>query len=274
MRRLDSTACGTPKISRSAAEVYESNFVPRLFRDLAGKVATAAGIQRGDKVLDVACGTGVLSREAASRGATVAGLDASAAMLGVASRLAPAIAWNCGLAEALPFREDEFDVAVNQMGLMYVADMDTAIREMLRVVRPGGRVAVALLDASDSDGFRDLVALVRGLFGDELANTLPAPFLVGPPTQIKSRFAACGAADIVIKSSPGSAIFASLYEWLFTEIRGWTLAESLTDEQFETLVREGTTALAQYVSGDGRVTFDSPTEIVTATKPADWRTER
>src|SRR6185312_3862183 len=75
----------------AAATAYEEFFVPALFREWAARVAGAARIQPGQRVLDVACGTGVLAREAASRVApngSVAGLDASPGMLAVAARLA------------------------------------------------------------------------------------------------------------------------------------------------------------------------------------------
>jgi ubiquinone/menaquinone biosynthesis C-methylase UbiE len=256
------------EISPGAAEVYERYFVPILCYPWALKLVNAAAICRGERVLDVACGTGVLSRESALRGAKVTGLDSSAAMLEVASRLAPDVAWHCGMAERLPFDVGEFDVALNQFGLMYVADVDSAIREMVRVLRPGGRLAVALLDADQSPGFWALIALVRRLFGDEPADALPAPYILGTPAQIEKRFVNCGASKVNVESCSGSAVFSSLREWLFTEIRGWTLSEVIDNRQFETLVKEAAIELALFVAPDGRVIFDSPVDIVTATKPA------
>ncbi len=133
--------------TRSPAEVYEEFFVPALFRQWASRVADAAGIEPGQQVIDVACGTGVLARTVADRvGAKgkVVGLDASAEMLAVARRKAPAIEWRQGRAEALPFASDSFDAAVSQFGLMFFEDRRAALQEMLWTVRRGGRLAVAV----------------------------------------------------------------------------------------------------------------------------------
>jgi ubiquinone/menaquinone biosynthesis C-methylase UbiE len=87
------------QVSTDAAEVYESCFVPAIFGAWASPVADAAGIRRGDKVLDVGCGTGVLAREALKRvgqEGQVVGLDLNEGMLAVAARSEPKIAWRRG----------------------------------------------------------------------------------------------------------------------------------------------------------------------------------
>ena len=134
-----------------AASAYEALFVSALFRQWAPMVADAAKIASGDRVLDVACGTGVLAREAATRtgrSGRVAALDANAGMLTVARGLAPGIDWREGVAEAPPFPDQSFDVVVCQFGLMFFSDRDKAVREVLRVMVPGGRGAVAVWDAT------------------------------------------------------------------------------------------------------------------------------
>ena len=135
------------QVSRSAADVYEEFFVPALFREPAQHVARAADIRRGQSVLDAACGTGVLAREAV--GATgndgkVTGLDGNDGMLAVAKRLAPGINWQRGLAEALPFADRSFDRAFSQFALMFFDDRAAALREMRRVMKPGGRMHAAV----------------------------------------------------------------------------------------------------------------------------------
>lgn len=94
------------QVTSSAAEVYEEFFVPALFDQWAGRVADAARLGPGDRVLDVACGTGVLAREALGRvqpGGSVVGLDPNEGMLTVARRKEPRIEWRRGRAEDLPF---------------------------------------------------------------------------------------------------------------------------------------------------------------------------
>jgi SAM-dependent methyltransferase len=253
-------------VSASAAEVYEQFFVPALYAQWARKVADVAQISSGEKVLDVACGTGVLAREAAVRGATVTGLDVSMAMLAVAGRLSPDIVWRHGTAEALPFGPEEFNLVVSQFGLMYVVDRIGAVREMLRVLDGSGRLAVALCDADSSPTFEALIALVRRLFGGKAADALPAPFLVGTPRQVEALFTAAGASNVDVRMHPGTATFRSLRDWLFTEIRGWTLADLIDERQFDLLVKEAAYQLADAVAPDGHVVFDSPAYIVTATR--------
>src|SRR5262249_1181532 len=101
---------------------YDQLFVPALFQEWAPRVAAAAELLPGQRVLDVACGTGVMSREAAgcvgARGSVV-GLDRNPGMLAVANRRNPGITWQEGTAEALPYRDAFFDAVVSQFGLIF-----------------------------------------------------------------------------------------------------------------------------------------------------------
>src|SRR5262245_61490850 len=110
------------QVSRNAAEVYEEFFVPALFQEWTSRVAGAAKIQAGQRVLDVACGTGILARTVAERvgpAGSVVGLDMNEGMLAVAARKAPQIEWRQGISEALPFDGDSFEAVVSQFGLMF-----------------------------------------------------------------------------------------------------------------------------------------------------------
>lgn len=128
-----------------AARNYEELFVPRVGRPCANALVAAASPRPGERVVDVACGTGIAARLAAERvGATgsVAGVDVNAGMLGVARSIAPDIDWHEAGAEALPLGDDSVDVVLCSLGLMFFPDKVAALREMRRVLTSGGRAGV------------------------------------------------------------------------------------------------------------------------------------
>ena len=260
----------TGQVSASAAEIYEEFFLPALFVQWTGPLADAAGIEPGDHVLDVACGTGVLARALASRVAptgSVVGLDVNAGMLDVARHKAPAVHWVQGRAEDLPFDSDGFDAVVSQFGLMFFEDRVAALQEMLRVLRPGGRLAVAVWDAlARTPGYAAMTNLLESLFGAEVAQSLRAPYVLGDTEILADLFRRAGVIGVRIETQPGVARFPSLQAWIFTDIRGWTLADALDDEQVDLLRSRANTVLAKFVSADGAVTFSAPAHVVTARK--------
>jgi demethylmenaquinone methyltransferase/2-methoxy-6-polyprenyl-1,4-benzoquinol methylase len=106
------------------------------------KLAAAAVVRPGDRVLDAACGTGDLAIAARDAGGKVTGLDFSERMLERARRKSSQIDWVQGDALALPFEDGAFDAATIGFGIRNVDDLDAGLRELARVVRPGGRLAV------------------------------------------------------------------------------------------------------------------------------------
>jgi ubiquinone/menaquinone biosynthesis C-methylase UbiE len=176
--------------TRSPAEVYEEFFVPALFQQWGSVVVNAAGVGPDQRVLDVACSTGVLACAAVDRvglGGAVVGLDPSDEMLTVARRKNATIEWRVGRAESVPFPNETFDAVVSQFGLMFFEDPRGALREMMRVLRPGGRLAVAVCDSLDhSPGYTAFVELLLRLFGDRVANAFRAPFVLGDPQLLLS----------------------------------------------------------------------------------------
>ena len=106
------------------------------------RAADLARVGPGSRALDVATGTGDLAIELASRGADVVGSDFSEGMLEVARRKAPALTWEQGNALALPYPDATFDAATVGFGARNFSDLPQGLREMARVVRPGGRVVV------------------------------------------------------------------------------------------------------------------------------------
>jgi demethylmenaquinone methyltransferase/2-methoxy-6-polyprenyl-1,4-benzoquinol methylase len=106
------------------------------------RLAAASVVQAGDRVLDAACGTGDLAIAALEAGGDVTGLDFSERMLERARRKSDAVDWVRGDVLALPFEDAAFDAATIGFGIRNVHDLDAGLRELARVVRPGGRLAV------------------------------------------------------------------------------------------------------------------------------------
>lgn len=113
----------------------------------AGHLVRFAGIERGQAVLDVGTGTGVVAVTAARKGARVTGLDLTPELIEQAKASAQVggvqVQWDVGDAERLPYPDEAFDVVVSQFGHMFAPRPEVAAAEMLRVLKPGGRIAFA-----------------------------------------------------------------------------------------------------------------------------------
>ncbi len=256
-----------------AATGYQELLVPALMEEWAPRVAEAAGIHPGDRVLDVACGTGVLTREAASRAGptgAVTGLDLSPEMLAVAARLSPGLRWQQGSAEALPFADQSFDAVVSQFGLMFFPDPVAGLREMVRVLVPGGRLAVAVwASLADTPAYAAEVELVERLAGREAGNALRAPFVLGDPKRMAELCAAAGIKGARASLRPGRGRFPSIRTMVEVDVRAWLqiVGIRLDEGLIETILRESETALRPFLTVDGGgVEFDSPAVLATATR--------
>jgi SAM-dependent methyltransferase len=256
----------------AGAETYERLFVPAEFREWAPRVLSAARVENGQRVLDVACGTGVLAREAARRvgpSGFVAGVDLDAAMLTVAARLAPEIEWRQGSASELPFTDRSFDAVVSQFGLMFFPERALALREMMRVLRTGGQLAVAVWDTVEhTPAYADLVALLERRAGRHAADTLRAPFVLGDVEALATLFRNGGIDDATITTHRGTGRFDSIHAMVDAELRGWfpVAGVVLPEETIQAILHEAESDLRPYAQDDGRVAFDAPAHIVTATK--------
>jgi ubiquinone/menaquinone biosynthesis C-methylase UbiE len=124
-----------------AAAQYNATFAPAS-AGFVDALLDAAGVGVATRLLDVCCGTGVVTVAAAGRGADARGVDFSAAMLGEARRAHAQLRFDEGDAEALPYADGSFEVVVSNFGIHHIAHSDRAMAEARRVLRPGGRLAI------------------------------------------------------------------------------------------------------------------------------------
>ncbi len=254
-----------------AARAYEALFVPALFGQWTPKVVEAARLVPGQKVLDVACGTGALARAVQPRmGSTgyVVGLDASAAMLAVAKELAPNVEWRQGMAESMPFPEESFDAVVSQFGLMFMV-RGQAVREMLRVLKPKGRLVVAVWDSLHNiPAYAAEVSLLERMAGSRAADALRAPFILGNPDDLATSFNDAGARWVTVDTARGMAQFPSIRVMVEADLRGWLPAMGvvLAENDIGRILEAAEDVLAPYATADGRASFEVRAHLVTAVK--------
>jgi ubiquinone/menaquinone biosynthesis C-methylase UbiE len=130
----------------SFAELYERALVGPLFTPWARLLVDRAALAQGDRVLDVACGTGIVARLVKDRlgdSGRLVGVDLSPLMLAVARTVAPTIEWREANAASLPFEAGQFDVVFCHQGLQFMPEKDAVVRELRRVLAPGGKLELA-----------------------------------------------------------------------------------------------------------------------------------
>jgi len=243
------------QLSVEAAEAYEAGFVPALFADWAPALVDAAGVRPGQAVLDVACGTGVVAREAADRQrgqGRVVGLDLNEAMLVVARRLRPDIEWLQGDAAALPFDDDAYDVVLCQAALMFFPGPAVALREMARVVKPGGTVAVQVWASRESQtGFKPFYEVVSRHAGPGAVELISAYWTLGDLDRLTGLFDAAGLEVSSTRTRTGAIRVPSIDLYVTTEIESTPLVERISDEVYQRIRADARDALQPLYSETG-----------------------
>ncbi len=185
--------------AENPAEMYERYFVPAMFVPGAQVLLERAAPQPGERVLDVACGTGVVTRHVALKAGPsgeVTGLDINPAMLAVA-RSVPApegatITWQEGSAQSLPFPDAAFDLVLCQQGLQFFPDRAAALSEMRRVLRSGGRVAVSVNQSLHANPVYEALFTAIAHRLETTAPAIASPFSLGDAGELRALVAAAG----------------------------------------------------------------------------------
>jgi SAM-dependent methyltransferase len=249
-------------VSGNAAEVYERQLVPAMFAPWAPRLIELAELRPGAHVLDVACGTGVVTRLAADRAGTagrVVGLDINAAMLDVARRLAPpagaTVEWLEASALEMPLPDAAFDVVLCQHGLQQFPDRPAALHEMRRVLAPCGRLALCVWSRIERNpGMAALVEALERHVGAEAAANRRAPFALGNSIELDSLLAGAGFRDIEIRTMAEPAHFPSPEALVASQLAATPLSTlgSLTEKAHQAVARDVRAALRSHLN-DGQL---------------------
>ncbi len=270
---------GQWQVAGNAAETYERALVPAVFAAWAPLVVALADPRPGERVLDVACGTGVVTRLVAQRvGLTgkVVGLDLNPGMLAVAASSAASdpptgapITWQEGSVTNMPLPAAAFDIAYCQLGLQFFPDRPAALREMCRVLVPGGRLGLMVWRGIEhSPGFGILAGALARHVSTEAAGIMRAPFALADAEELRGLIAAAGFRDITIQPVPGTVRFPSVARFVQDYVAGSPLAghvARVADEARAALVSEVGDAPRSYLAA-GALAFPIEAHLANAKK--------
>jgi ubiquinone/menaquinone biosynthesis C-methylase UbiE len=266
-----------PEAWDAIAEGYDRYVAPQE-ESLATEALQLTGLSRGDRFLDVAAGPGGLSLPAARMGARVLATDWSPAMIErFEARVreegldAEGRVMDC---HALDLADASFDVAGSLFGVMLVADQPLALREMVRVTKPGGRVLlVAYSQPAELEFLQITLGALQAVapeFPGLPDDPPPLEFQVSDPDVLRQRLADAGLRDVRIERRAERPAFASgqeLWDWVLhgNPIPGMLVAD-LTREQRATLVQVLDGMVRERAGRDGRAVLDNPVHIGIGTK--------
>jgi ubiquinone/menaquinone biosynthesis C-methylase UbiE len=234
-----------------------------LFKTWIPRLADAAWIKPGDTVLDVGCGTGLLARYLNEhRQAQVTGIDQNRWMLSMASAIAPQIRWDYGMAELLPYPNNSFDAVLSQFALSLFHDAEDAVKEMIRVVRPGRSIAVTMWDSLESSSaYHALCDLFSREFGGKLIDRLSLD-----KERLISLFLHPGIHAPQISTLKSRVTFPSISSWIRSRIRWWSWTDPVSQPELEAFLPIAEIELARYANRHGWIEFDTSAHILTTVK--------
>jgi SAM-dependent methyltransferase len=188
-------------------------------------------------------------------------------MLAVARRLRPRIDWRQGDATKLPLPVESYDVVMSQFSLMYFPDRSAAIKEMVRVLRPGGRLAVAVWGPYErATGYVILTEIAERRCGQAAADVLTAPFALGEEDALRVLLQEAGVDEPSIELREGSITFPSIEAFVETEVKGSPLEPLLNEESYRALMEEAKEKLVQFCVEGGEVVMAMDAFVITSKK--------
>ncbi|MEE8466433.1 MAG: methyltransferase domain-containing protein, partial [Dehalococcoidia bacterium] len=243
-----------------APQIYEEQKVPSMFRPLAEATLRKVEVHEGARVIDIACGTGIVARLVAQnvgKSGSVVGVDLNAGMIEVAKQSANStgsnLEWRQGDVTALPFPDASFDLAFCQQGLQFFPDKPAALKEIRRVLAPGGSVSLTVWSEVPQWGLAIADGLTRYVSA-EAAKTSLAPFAFHDPKVIKALFVEAGFLDIQMEILTVDRRLGPAEESIPAEMAGAAYGNDvgkLDTATLMALVKEVAAALQNYRKDDG-----------------------
>jgi len=256
-----------------AGRGYEALFVPALFSTWTRHLVEGASVTQGAHTLDIACGSGVLARHVLSKtggSGRVVGVDPAPGMIAAARELESNVEWVLSSAEKLEFDDCSFDSIVSQFGMMFFTDRNAAINEMFRVLKPGGRLAVAVWNSLENNpAYGDIIAVLDEEVSIAAGDALRLPYSLGDPEEVTGVFDRADFADISVETRAEQATFPSSRAMVEAELRGWLplFGIHLSEDKITDVLVKSDGKLSRYASQTGEAVFPTSAHIVTARKP-------
>src|ERR671923_2125206 len=276
--------------NNTPAEIYEQRLVPAMFEPFARDLIQLCDIRRSDRILDVACGTGIVSSLAIDyvdvTVGKVVGVDINPVMLNVARHCSAGkdIDWKEGSATSLPFPNEFFDLVICQQGLQFFPDRLKALTEMNRVLMGAtsnrdkdygcGRLVLSVWTCiKDSPGFSILEQLLQETISHEAAAIMQLPHSLSDTSELVSLVRAAGFGKILFKEVTKTISFPSVEEFVVGFTNGSMLASYFSDKKKvdditrNKLLNRASRELSQFVDEhSGKLSFPLSTRLVFANK--------
>jgi len=257
------SSCGASgwQLEGNAPLAYDTHIVDVFLQDYSRRLVEVAAIKPGDRVLDVACGTGVVTRLAANKvgsAGQVVGFDLNAGMLARARasrETAAAIEWRVGSATDMPFADATFDCVICQHGLQFIPDKAAALSEMHRVLADRGRTVISVWRSIEHCPWQAAIAdAVERNVGSEQAAQIRSAFSFGDADQLQQVIVAAGFRGVEIRIDRETIRHASIAEYVPGYISATPVAAAvagLDKEAQAKITTDVRDALAAYRVGDG-----------------------
>lgn len=250
------------QVSGNASQAYERYLVPTMFTPWARDLIEYAGLQSGERVMDVACGTGIVARlaaEAVGRSGQVVGVDLNAEMIEIARAQTTTsgthVEWREGDVTALPYDDDTFDVVLCQQGFQFFPDKANALRDMYRVLTSGGRLALSVWRSIPYNPYlRALSNALERHVSPEVATGMRAVCALGDADSLRGLITKSDFRDVRIHVVILTMRYPAPSEFIAGQLSALPFAgaiQTLQSEAQAALINEIATALQPYTDDEG-----------------------